>query len=270
MSASNDTSSYEKHPKDIIQRGVKKTNVLGSSIFVGLRALDPFLQYGILTHNIGSGLLAKVGLQQLPLGLGTNTGTVIDRLGLSPYRLIMLSMATGSAVKHIYWCLVTGEEEFKPTPALIVSAFNSLANSINTLAFTCSITSASLASNETFPQTPLVVGSILFAVGILTETVSETQRRNFKKDSKNKGKPFTGGLFSLARHINYTGYTFWRAGFALAAAGWTWGAVVAAFASTQFVNESIPMLDDYCTKTYGANWEAYKSKTPYKFIPYVY
>lgn len=49
--------------------------------------------------------------------------------------------------------------------------------------------------------------------GILLELVSELQRKRFKDDPANKGKPYAGGLFSLARSINYGGYTLWRGGY---------------------------------------------------------
>jgi protein-S-isoprenylcysteine O-methyltransferase Ste14 len=232
---------------DLINRGSKKSNVLGTGLFVGLRALDPLLQYGILTHQIGSSLLGKVGLQQLPMGLGTNTGTVIDKLGLSPYRLILLTMAAGSAAKQIYWVLFTAEYEWPPEAALPVVAYNSLVNSINSLLFTTALASASLSSNETFPQTPLLVGSVLYVAGILVEAISETQRRNFKRDPKNKGKPCTTGLWSVARHINYSGYAFWRSGYALASGGWIWGASFFAFQMGDFVSRAIPVLNEYCS-----------------------
>jgi len=245
--SSSKAAAHEKSPYDLINRGVKRPNLLGTSIFVGFRALDPLLQYGILTHQVGSSLLGKVGLQQLPMGLGTNTGTVIDKLGLSPYRLILLAMATGSAVKQIYWLLFTAEEEFPASAAVPVVIYNTLFNSVNSLIFTCALSSASLSSNETFPQTPLIVGSVLYATGILTETIAEIQRRNFKRDPKNKGKAYTGGLWSIARHINYTGYSFWRGGYSLAAGGWGWGTFVLSFLLADFNFRAIPVLDEYCS-----------------------
>ncbi|TID13370.1 hypothetical protein E2P81_ATG11593 [Venturia nashicola] len=231
---------------DLINRGVKRPTPLGTSLFVGLRALDPLLQYGILAHGVGSTLLSKLGITQLPAGLGTNTGTFIDKLGLSPYRLIILAMAAGSSIKQIYWILATSEEEFPPGAALSVVAYNTIFNSINSLAFTTTIASASLSSNETFPQTPLLVGCALYIVGIFTEAIAETQRRNFKRDPKNKGKVYSGGLWSIARHINYTGYTLWRAGYTLACSGWGAGAFVASFLLGDFNFRATKVLDEYC------------------------
>jgi hypothetical protein len=67
----------------------------------------------------------------------------------------------------------------------------------------------------------------------------------FKKDRKNKGKVYDAGLFGLSRHINYFGYTLWRTGYALAAGGWTWGAVTASFFVYDFNFRAIPVLQHY-------------------------
>lgn len=237
---------------DLINRGVKRPTPIGTALFVGLRALDPLLQYGILAHGVGSTLLSKLGITQLPAGLATNTGTFIDKLGLSPYRLIILAMAAGSSIKQIYWILGTSEEELPPGPALSVVAYNTIFNSINSLAFTTTIASASLSSNETFPQTPLLVGCTLYVAGILTESIAETQRRNFKRDPKNKGKVYSEGLWSFARHINYTGYSLWRAGYTLACSGWGGGAFVVSFLLADFNFRATKVLDEYCAPKVGS------------------
>lgn len=245
--------SYEEKMRkydNIIKRGVKEPSPLGTGLFVGLRSLDPFLQYGILAKGVGTGLIEKLGLDVLPQGPPVITNTFIDSLGLSPYRLILLAMATGSAIKQNYWLLAISHEAFPASAAASVSAFNTLFNSLNSFFFICSATSASV-NGEYFPQTPLLVGSALYTVGILTETVSEWQRKHFKDDPANKGKVYQGGLFSLARHINYGGYIFWRTGYALAAGGWTWGAFVAAFFSWDFATRGIPVLNSYCADRVG-------------------
>ena len=182
----------------------------------------------------------------MPAGLPTNTGTIIDKLGLSPYRLILLAMATGTSLKHIYWLVGLSEERLDSGVAVGVSAYNSMFNSLNDLLFTTSAFSASLSGSETFPQTPLIVGSIMFIVGILTETIAEYQRMRFKRDPKNKGKPYTGGLWQYARHINYTGYSLWRAGYSLAAGGWFWAAAAFAWQYTDFATRAVPILNEYC------------------------
>jgi len=236
-----------KSSSDRIRRGIKKSNVPGTLTFVGLRAVEPILQYGILAHGVGSSIIRSIGLELLPAG-PPNTGTAFDALGLSPYRLILLGMSVGSALKQIYWMLGTSEEEMEPPMAAGVAAFNAVVNSANSLLFTCSLTSASLSSGSQFPQTPLLVGAFLYATGIAIEAVSETQRKTFKKDPKNKGKAYTAGLWSLSRHVNYFGYTLWRTGYALAAGGWIWGVLNAGFFTSNFIMQPIPAQEEYCAE----------------------
>src|ERR1700712_1218434 len=100
-------SGYKPEQFDLIKRGIQKTNPAGNLTFVGLRAVEPIFQYGILAHGIGSGVLHKLGLQTLP-AMPPNTGTFLDGLGLSPYRLILVGMSTGAALKQIYWVLGIG------------------------------------------------------------------------------------------------------------------------------------------------------------------
>jgi steroid 5-alpha reductase family enzyme len=152
--------------------------------------------------------------------------------------------------------------------SVIVGVFNTVFNAMNNYAFLLSATSASASS--TFPQPALIVGSALYIVGLTTEYVSELQRKRFKEDPANKGKPYTGGLWRLARHINYGAYTAWRAGFAMAAGGWILGAVVGGFFFFDFASRGVPVLNEYCEKRYGADWEAFKKQTKYVLIPGVY
>ncbi|KAI9687877.1 MAG: hypothetical protein M1822_001958 [Bathelium mastoideum] len=266
-------SSYESSAKkrDNIQtRGVYQSSPLGTGLFVGLRAADPFLQYSILSHNLGATLIQRVGSSALPPGPPLVTGIpLLDRLSLSPYRLVLLAMSVGSAVKQNYWVLGISNEAVLTSAAVGVSAFNTIVNSLNSLFFITVATSAS-ANGERFPQTPLLAGSVLYVVGILTETVSEIQRKRFKQRPENKGKVCDQGLWALARHINYGGYTLWRSGYAIAAGGWTWGAIVAGGFAYDFLVRGIPVLDEYCQERYAEQWTQFKQKVPYRFLPYIY
>lgn len=159
-------------------------------------------------------------------------------------------MSAGGALKQIYWLLGISQEEFPVSNAIEVSAFNIVFDSVNSLLFTSALTSAS-TNGEHFPQTPLLVGSGLYVAGILTETFSEWQRKQFKDKPANKGKVYGGGLFGVARHINYGGYALWRAGYAMAAGGWIWGAVVGSFFLYNFATSSVPELNLYCEERVG-------------------
>lgn len=216
------------------------------------------------------------------------TNTPLDAaVGLSPYRSILLAMSATCMAKQNFTLLATQQEEMTPGFGAAVGVFNAVWNSVNSLLFVTSQTSASV-NGEHFPQTPLIVGSALFATGIFVEAFSEVQRAVWKKDPANKGKVYDQGLFGLSRHVNYFGYTLWRTGYAMAAGGFTWAGVTAGFFTWTFLSSSIPELQGYLEKRvsaagvpssavafslttpqYGEQFEAYKQKVPYAFIPYV-
>ncbi|KAF2871197.1 hypothetical protein BDV95DRAFT_573484 [Massariosphaeria phaeospora] len=264
-----DPRSDAAKSRDLISRGDYTPTPWGKTAFFVLRALDPFIQYSILAHGLGTPLLHRIGLHTLAPGLPSHTGiSLIDGLQLSPYRLVLLSMAIGSAVKQNIWVTFLSGEPMTVKNAAIVGAFNTVFNSLSAYTFLASATSASTESS--FPQPQLLVGSAMYVTGILVELIAEIQRKQFKADPKNKGKAFTGGLWSLARHINYGAYTIWRAGYAMAGGGWVFGAVVGAFFFSDFATRGVPVLNEYCEKRYGAEWTKFKKQTPYKLIPGIY
>jgi protein-S-isoprenylcysteine O-methyltransferase Ste14 len=91
------------------------------------------------------------------------------------------------------------------------------------------------------------VGMGMFVLGSLVETWAEVQRKRFKDDKRNEGKVFMGGLFGLARHVNYGGYFLWRTGFALFAGGLPWAGVIGLYFMLYFLYMGIPALDEYCS-----------------------
>lgn len=84
--------------------------------------------------------------------------------------------------------------------AVIVAAFNTVLNTLNTALSLYSRSSAGKMLSYAFP-----FGALAFVVGIFLELVSEIQRAMFKRKPENKGKPYGAGLWSLATHINYGG-----------------------------------------------------------------
>jgi protein-S-isoprenylcysteine O-methyltransferase Ste14 len=265
----NDPRSDASKKKDLIARGDYTPTPLGKATFFILRGIEPVLQYSILAHGLGTSVLHRVGLRTLPPGLPTHTGiSLIDGLGLSPYRLVLLGMAVGAAVKQNIWVTALSGEPMPVTGAIAIGVFNAVFNSLSTYAFLTTATSASTEAD--FPQPALLIGGSLYVVGIMTELIAEVQRKRFKANPDNKGKAYTGGLWSFARHINYGGYTIWRAGYAMVGGGYTLGALVGAFFAWDFTQRAIPILSEYCEKRYGAQWEEFKQKTPYQLIPYIY
>ena len=149
--------------------------------------------------------------------------------------------------------------------AVGIALFNTVNNSINTLLFTIA------ASNPTYiPPYSIYIGAILYTVGILVEPISEVQRKMFKDKPDNKGKPYAGGLFSLARNINYGGYTLWRSGMAFAAGGVVWGTLIGSFFAFDFATRAIPVLEEYCENKYGDQYKRIEKDVPCRLFPGIY
>ncbi len=112
-----------------------------------------------------------------------------------------------------------------------------------------------------------VVGIALFVVGSFVNTYAEHQRRRFKRREENKGKLYTGGLFSLSMHPNYFGDLLWVAGYACVthnAFAWS----IPAFLFCFFYFYNVPKLDQYLRQRYGAAFAAYEGRTK-RLVPFV-
>lgn len=238
---------------DYVDRSNKDPSPWGKSIFIGLRAADAALQFSILQRGWGASLIQHLGGSVMPFA--TPRDASVAFFGLGPYPALMAALAAGSSVKHIIYTVGIGETALSPQAATIIALFNSISNALNTLFSIWSVTSAapqmatqSASLTNVITSSPtLMFGLGLYTVGICTEFVSEIQRKRFKDKPENKGKPYGGGLFGLATNINYGGYTLWRTGYAVAAAGLPWGALVGAFAFYDFSTRAVPALDQYCT-----------------------
>lgn len=125
------------------RRRNKRINYGGIAVFVGLRLSDCYLQYGILRHGWGSRIIHALGGRTLPPDALTRTLPLLDGLKLSPYRLILLAMSAGSAIKQAIHASVISNEEFTPGMSVGVSVLNTFLNSLNSLFFICAATSAS-------------------------------------------------------------------------------------------------------------------------------
>ena len=238
---------------DYVDRHNKDPAPLAKAIFVGLRAADAALQFSILQRGWGTSLIQSLGGSVVPFA--TPRDPSIAFLGLGPYPAIMAALAAGSSLKHIIHAVGIGETAMSPGAAIAIASFNTIGNTLNTLFSIWAVTSAapqmatqSASLTDVITSSPtLMFGLGLYTVGICTELGSEIQRKIFKDKPENKGKPYGGGLFGLATHINYGGYTLWHAGYATAAAGLPWGALVGALAFYDFTTRAIPALDGYCT-----------------------
>jgi hypothetical protein len=219
---------------------VKASTPFGTTCFVGLRAADIYLQYYLIKQGGAAKLLSLLGLQTISI---SNTS----------YADILVGLTALGSLKQIFWVLNISENEMPTGQAFQIGIANTIFASVN--AFLASWATSSLASTSGFLLSDAsvtqelsknsIVGAAvaMYVLGIAIETVSELQRKSFKVDAKNKGKPYAGGLFSFARHINYSGYAVWRAANALAAGGFTSAAAVFSFFTHNFISNSIPALD---------------------------
>ncbi|KAL8945901.1 MAG: hypothetical protein Q9222_007624 [Ikaeria aurantiellina] len=248
--------SGKAEPKDWdLASREKRPSPLGSTLFVGLRAADAVLQYHILRQGWATDAVTYLGGQAVPtVGAGP--------LGLTPYGAVLTALGAGTSFKHVLWQVAISEQEMKPGAAVLISAFNTLFNSANTLLLAWALSSAapvdlppSASIGEVLLSSPsLLTGVSLFGLGIVTELFSEFQRKAFKAKPENKGKPYGGGLWSLATNINYGGYTLWRTGYAMAAAGPVWGLAIGGWFFYDFASRAIPVLDRYCTDKVRLSW----------------
>jgi steroid 5-alpha reductase family enzyme len=125
-------------------------------------------------------------------------------------------------------------------------------------------------NNKPFGTIADLVGLALFFSGAALETISEIQRNQFKSNKANKGKIYTGGLFSFARHINYFGEALWYAGFTLTS---TNSALLALFILVNnlwfFHDTGVPEVSAHMEAKYPEQWSQYKADTPYKIVPFI-
>ncbi len=50
-----------------------------------------------------------------------------------------------------------------------------------------------------------IIGLVIWALGLITETVADLQKYSFSSNAENKGKFIAEGLWSVSRHPNYAG-----------------------------------------------------------------
>lgn len=107
-----------------------------------------------------------------------------------------------------------------------------------------------------------VAGVILWIIGFLFESIGDHQLTRFKKDSANKGKIITTGLWRYTRHPNYFGEAVqWWGIFLLALSVGGWVTVESPLLITYLLRyvSGVPMLE----RKYAGRpeFEEYKRKT---------
>ncbi|PWY94555.1 hypothetical protein BO94DRAFT_531511 [Aspergillus sclerotioniger CBS 115572] len=231
----------------------KSASIPGRATFILLRALDVWFQYTLLHQGWASTLITTLG--------GTTTN---PNPNLPTYHTLLTLLALGSSLKQITTILFISEQSTPISSAILIAFFNTLLNTLNTFLAVWSPTSASVSTPA------ILLGTTAYTLGLLTETISEFQRRAFKQNPANKGKPFAGGLFSFATNINYGGYTVWRAGYALVSGSWGWAIACFGFFFWDFKVRGVPVLERYLVERYGDAYVEIVKNVGYRLLPGVY
>ena len=120
----------------------------------------------------------------------------------------------------------------------------------------------------------IVVGALLWCVGMSVEITADRQKTKFRAEPSNKGTYIRSGLWGIVRHPNYSGEILLWSGLAVMAIPQLQGAQYAALVSPVFVFmllryiSGVPLLTESAEKKWGhlPEFREYMDKTP-TFIP---
>ena len=113
-----------------------------------------------------------------------------------------------------------------------------------------------------------IIAIIVFLFGSSLNTVSELQRKHFKRKPENQGILYTHGLFRYARHINYTGDILWVLAWAIVTRN-AWSIIIPVLLTSMFIFNFIPSLNSYLQSRYGEQFTKWRKETK-ALIPYIY
>lgn len=160
-------------------------------------------------------------------------------------RYYVLFFVVLSAFKHMFWVWNLLEVPITLPTAILLCFINYFFDTVNSLLYLYPDTTPT-NHDETITRT-MLLGGVVFCLGSAVEVFAEIQRRRFKRNRVNKGKPFTRGLFGWARHINYTGFALYRLGATTLSGGLLAGVIVSTAHFMDFFIRAIPVLDNYCS-----------------------
>lgn len=113
-----------------------------------------------------------------------------------------------------------------------------------------------------------LIGITVWLVGFYFEVVGDAQLSAFIKDTKNKGKLMTGGLWKYTRHPNYFGEVvqWWGIFIIATVAPFWWISIIGPIVITVLILfiSGVPMTEKHFEGRPG--WKEYKKRTN-KFIP---
>ncbi|MBF4561970.1 DUF1295 domain-containing protein [Microbacterium sp. VKM Ac-2870] len=116
----------------------------------------------------------------------------------------------------------------------------------------------------------VVVGALVWLVGIALEIVADAQKAAFRRDPANKGRFIDGGVWAWSRHPNYVGEILVWVGVAIVAlpvaVGWQWVTLISPVFVVLLLTKvsGIPMLEKRADDRWGSEpaYQEYKKRTP--------
>ena len=115
------------------------------------------------------------------------------------------------------------------------------------------------------------VGSLLWLLGLLGESLADRQLARFRADPANKGKVCQAGLWNYSRHPNYFFEWLVWVGYAVFALGspWGWLGLIAPGLMLHFLLNvtGIPMTEELSLKSKGDAYRDYQ-RTTSAFVPW--
>ncbi|MCP4703171.1 MAG: DUF1295 domain-containing protein [candidate division Zixibacteria bacterium] len=113
-----------------------------------------------------------------------------------------------------------------------------------------------------------IVGVLLYIAGSYINSLADYQRYVWKRNTENKGRLYTKGLFRYSIHINYFGDSVLYIGLAMITLEYVC-LFVSIIIILNYIFLQIPMLDKHLAMNYADDFGEYAKKTK-KFIPFVY
>jgi protein-S-isoprenylcysteine O-methyltransferase Ste14 len=198
-----------KNPKPdplSIQRGNYNRSLTGPLLLGFGRITSILLQHWVLTAHP----LSRFGIPRPP----TDGALFLPFVGAQPQlSTIFIGMTATLIFKQNAWIWGYCNERITTTFAFFGVVVPAIYEALSALVF------SSAASNPLWRKEFLYVGAAVHFLAAATELVSELARASFKRDPKNKGKLYQGGLFGVVRHPNYAANVVYGTVYGFAAGG---------------------------------------------------
>lgn len=239
-----------------VQRGDYSSSIFSKSLFVVGRLVSGPLQCILIRAH----LLSYFGVALPP------AGGSIHLFGRTYSRLPLLTalMPTILAIEHAFWVSCWARERMTPTLAVFGILADFIFETVTSIVFTGASTNL-LSSERKF-----YIGNAIFFTGMAIELVAELHRASFRSKPENEGKLCTTGLWTVARHINYSGHVMFGFGVGLAVSRLKYSLATAGMYLANFTTNAMPSHGLCCKRKYGQQWTKYEKEVPRQLVPGIY